>query len=51
MKHARIKIMMRGCESMSHDAKTCYATENRVQVPFKCNDVGSLYAIMNQMNC
>lgn len=51
LKCAQIKIIIRGCESMSHNAKTCKAIEHRVQVRFKCNDVGFLYAIMNQIDC
>lgn len=51
MKHARMKIMMQGCESMSHNARTCKATERRIQVRFKRNDIGSLYVIMNRNNC
>lgn len=51
MRRARIKIMMRGYESMSHNAKMCKATGNGVQVRFKRNDVGLLYAIMNRKKC
>lgn len=36
---------------MSHNANTCKAIEDRVQVWFKRNDIGSLYVIMNQMDC
>lgn len=49
-KRARIKIMMQGSESISHNAKTCKDTK----VGFKFglnNNIGSLFVIMNRKKC